>query len=536
MLTVSCQDCGKRYQVEDQYAGRTAQCQACKGPVPIPALDVPAARPARSGKGPAAAVAAPKPPSRPERPAQEFGDDDPHAREPEHPDDGIYRGAEEAEIMVDEPVEEDDYVPASRTGAKGRRGKAEEKERPAGRARAGRRGRAEEEDGAGGGKKTMLIGIVVAVVLIGGGLAYYFTRPGDDKTKGKPTTPSQAGPQTPAGKTGSGTPSPAPAAYTPIVVSLEPKAFVTSLDKAIQDMDAAAIWAHLPESKRKELTDLIHQAAGKMDAELWNGVAGVLKKFARVVKEKKALALASQGIGGMLKNPLGPDAPPEAKFQIDGKSVDAFATENWDGFAAALEALANSDLGDVNKLKTVDVEKFLATSFNPLLAKLKPVAGAMAPPRPKHEFVEISGETLKVKITSPEGEVTEESWKKIDKGWAPEELIAGLDQQIAGMKAWVESLKPESFVEPKKQIMPILAAANVGLDNLLAAKTAEEFDNAWTGFVAGIGAAAAFDPSSLFGGGPKPPGGDAPPPPKPLPGLPTKPKPKPADPDGVKLE
>lgn len=526
MLTVSCQDCGKRYQVEDQYAGRTAQCQACKGPVPIPAADIPAARPARSGKGPAAAVAAAKkPPSRPERPAQEIGDDDPHAYEPEHPDEGIYRGPEDVEIAV----EEDDYVPASRAGAKGRRGKAEEKERPAaGRRRPGRRGKSDEDAESGGGKKKMLIGIVIAVVLIGGGLAYYFTRPGDDKNTGKPTAPNQAG-----------KPNPEPAAYTPIVVSPEPKAFVTSLDKAIQDMDAAAIWAHMPESKRKEMTDLIHQMAGKMDAELWNGVAGVVKKFARVVKEKKDLALASQGIGDRLKNPLGPDAPPEAKIIIADKSVDAFARENWDGFAVTLHTLANSELGDIGRLKTLDVEKFLAHSVNPLLARLKPVAGAMAPPLPRFSFVEISGDTLKVKITSPEGEVTEESWKKIDKGWAPDEMIGELDQQIVGLKAMIESMKPESFVEPKKKLMPILAAANVGLDNLLAAKTAEEFDNALTGLIAGVGAAATIDLPSLFGGGDsKPPDGDVPATPKPLPGVLNKPKPtpKPADPDGVKLE
>ncbi|MEZ6126751.1 MAG: hypothetical protein R3C49_26840 [Planctomycetaceae bacterium] len=65
MIEFSCPSCGKKYRVQDSFAGKTARCKECESPMPIPAAaDSPAASappaPAPRSAQPASPAAAPQ--------------------------------------------------------------------------------------------------------------------------------------------------------------------------------------------------------------------------------------------------------------------------------------------------------------------------------------------------------------------------------------------------------------------------------------------------------------------------------------------
>src|SRR4051812_14514613 len=55
-VTATCGDCGKRYRLDDKYAGRRMRCKGCGGAVEVPQLtegDAPAPRPVKATAPPA---------------------------------------------------------------------------------------------------------------------------------------------------------------------------------------------------------------------------------------------------------------------------------------------------------------------------------------------------------------------------------------------------------------------------------------------------------------------------------------------------
>ena len=74
--------------------------------------------------------------------------------------------------------------------------------------------------------------------------------------------------------------------------NVSPDQTVKNVAQGIVDKKPQVLWEYLPKSYQKDVTDLIHEFAGKMDKELWTKGFTIAQKATRVLQEKKEFILA----------------------------------------------------------------------------------------------------------------------------------------------------------------------------------------------------------------------------------------------------
>jgi hypothetical protein len=211
-----------------------------------------------------------------------------------------------------------------------------------------------------------------------------------------------------------------------------------------------------------------------MDEELWNKSFGVVRKLARVLTEKREFIVEHPMIAGQ---------------------VDSGAEEGWDALADMVDVLASSDLADLDKVKTLDIEDFLAETGGDLMESLSE-ASALTPEDPynkamkdlratKATIVSSSGDTATVKVEMPNGSVTEEAYVRVEGKWLPKTMVDEWPAKIAEMKAQVAAFSGDEMQENKQTVLMQLSMVEGALDQLLAAETAAEF-NAGAGAMMGL--------------------------------------------------
>ncbi|MEZ4465298.1 MAG: hypothetical protein R3F43_12640 [bacterium] len=106
---------------------------------------------------------------------------------------------------------------------------------------------------------------------------------------------------------------PAKAAEAPAAATAD--AAIMGVMTGMTKGDPAPLWAFLPGSYQADVTALVHDFGGKLDAELYDKGFAVLGKAINVLKTKKDFILKSPIMAQAMQNPM---LPPEA-FQ-----------KNWD--------------------------------------------------------------------------------------------------------------------------------------------------------------------------------------------------------------
>ena len=97
-----------------------------------------------------------------------------------------------------------------------------------------------------------------------------------------------------------------------------------------------AIWDFLPASYQKDLNGLAAKFADKMDSKLWSRFFGIVKRIIALCQSRSDEILATKAV---------------ARF---GSNKD-----QWNNTLKLAEALVNSDLADLKRLKTIDLRAFL---------------------------------------------------------------------------------------------------------------------------------------------------------------------------------
>ena len=249
----------------------------------------------------------------------------------------------------------------------------------------------------------------------------------------------------------------------------EPDAFVKAGLSAASGQPQA-LWTALPPSYQNDVKKLAESLGTKMKPEVYDEAFVLLQKTTKVLETKKSFVLAHPG---MKELPI----PPGALSGLDPA-------------VRTLSRLAHSDLGTVQGLKNLDVEKFLsgpvAASFEDLMS-IGEVAATAAPKkapklaelqaklkRAKITVLSTEGNTAKVQIEA-EGEDTETiEMVKIEERWIPKELSDAWPKVMADARASIEKL--EIPAEAIVQFNGMKGVLGPVLDGLLAAKTQEEFN------------------------------------------------------------
>ena len=263
--------------------------------------------------------------------------------------------------------------------------------------------------------------------------------------------------------------SPAPAASA--------DAAVMQVVEALNDNNAAAPWNLLPASYQTQLTEVKNEFATKMDADLWNSGAGLVKKLQGVLKDQKELLLAS---------PMLQSVPMKEDLSA-----------NYDQLVVILGAVANSDLATLDGLKGMDLGRYLKTTGSEIMAASSKIEISETSSKPmgmnsmlkmpgkllnvKAELVSEDGDNAVVRVTTEGEEPVETPFVKVEGKWIPKDLADGFPEMISEMRSGLGEMKITP--ETKAQAQMMITMVNGVLDQVAAAKTPQELQSSLMGLM-----------------------------------------------------
>jgi hypothetical protein len=260
-----------------------------------------------------------------------------------------------------------------------------------------------------------------------------------------------------------------------------PDAMIQAMARLMTEADAAGVWEALPPSYRRDVNEIVHQAASKMDVEIWKSGTGVARKAVRVLEEKKDFILAHPMMAMAAQNPM-----------VEMEKMSA----NWDSVTAALRTTLDSEIFRLDDLKQLDVGDFAAKAgarvTKAWLDVAKKVGGEsfdewMSKARSlETTVVTRSGDVATVRIEAEGEEPEDVVVVRVDGRWIPKSLADEWSDRVAEMRgeiAGVTAIEPER----KTQVLMVLGGVNATLDQLLSATSQEDFDDAIAGVLGMLG-------------------------------------------------
>lgn len=250
-----------------------------------------------------------------------------------------------------------------------------------------------------------------------------------------------------------------------------PDGTVKAVSQGLAGNQPQVIWAAAPASYQKDLNEVVHLFASKMDAEVWNRSVSTTRKVVSLLQAKKGMVLGSKMLAQM--------------DMADMKKVDA----EWDNVVGILETALDSDLASLDKMKNMNVGDFLADTGARLMAQVEAAAGAAKGNPFQNEF-KSQFENVQVKIVSQEGdkatlEVTTKGepakktdWMKVEGKWVPEEIARDWTRDMGKVKKQIEAMSTEFSDNDKKKFVGMLDMVDKTIAELGAAKDQGEFDAA----------------------------------------------------------
>jgi hypothetical protein len=278
-----------------------------------------------------------------------------------------------------------------------------------------------------------------------------------------------------------------------VTVPSTPDGTVETVTKSLADFKPQVLWSASPSKYQADIKELIQLFAANMDKEVYDKGIATVDKVASILRSKKDFIKNSSMIKGQLEaNKVNPD-----EF---GNQLEAIAK--------IVETLTKSDLGSIDKVKSLDPEKFLATTGSQLMknsydiAKMFDKNGDIPPldkaKEVKATVVENKDGKAKLKVETYKG-TKEETMVQVDGKWVPELIASDWDKGVAENKQKMKDLKVTS--DNKTQILTMIGGIDGALSGLADAKTQEDFDKAIMGIAM----------MAMSGGGGPPPGFGPPP-------------------------
>jgi hypothetical protein len=290
--------------------------------------------------------------------------------------------------------------------------------------------------------------------------------------------------------------------------STTPDAAVRDLMIKLQAGNFRALWDALPASYQADVNKLVQTFGQNMDADVWNAGTRIVGKAVSVLKDKKTFILGYPAL------------------QQPGVDLSA-ADKNWDAIVGLLDAIVQSELTDLDKLKSFDVAVFLDGTGKEISAKMVALAEAVeqdfdpeAMPLPGEfpgaevvqmadvenvEFTTVSmeGDTATIRMAKADGTTEDHEAVRVEGKWLPKEMVDGWSETMAKADDFLTTAMPEQLQQNKEQLLspisPLKMVEGV-LDQMLAAQTQEDFNQVIDGIMQMVG--------GMMGGGEGPGGAD----------------------------
>lgn len=237
----------------------------------------------------------------------------------------------------------------------------------------------------------------------------------------------------------------------------------------LQQNKPVALWDALPASYQKDVNDVVHTAVGKADPALWNAGWELFGKLVTLAKTKKDMILKTPAM-------VDPNAPV--------KTADL--SKNWDAIVGLLDSLAQCDMKNFEKAKTMDMGVFFSKTGAELMAKLQ-VISQMFPPEKMQDNpwvmlktfkitpVKAEGDTATVKVEFGGKPAIDEQFVRMEGKWIPMKLAAFWNDVMAKAKKEVTEM-PKADPKTNEKMLGVIKAVNNGLTTMIDAKTQDEFN------------------------------------------------------------
>lgn len=268
-----------------------------------------------------------------------------------------------------------------------------------------------------------------------------------------------------------GVAAPAPAVEIPD----SPDGTVRAVTAALADRHPEVLWQALPPTYQKDITELTHTFAGRMDPAVWDAAFGLGRKTVGILRDKKALFLSSS-----LMQAAGDD-----RRRIES---------GWDTAVTVLNSFFSSDVTRLDTLKTIDWERYLSTTGRELMNQAAEVSKARGDDafdrefagklrQTKVEIVSRDGDEATLRMTAPDEEPEVVLLTRVEGRWVPSEMAADWDVKVAAAKKKLATITDEELAQGKVQAMMLIGMADAMLTQLAAVESAEELDQVLQGLL-----------------------------------------------------
>lgn len=244
-----------------------------------------------------------------------------------------------------------------------------------------------------------------------------------------------------------------------------PDAAITRAIQGLRENRPEQAWDFLPASYQTDLENLIHDLADRMEPEVWSRGFEVGRKLVEVLRTRKAL---------ILKNPL-------VRANQQGMTPEEMG-RNWDNLVMLLELLVNSDLADVEKVRTLKIKQFLATTGSQFTRQIQSMAQA-TPNNPLDRLfkatittVQQDGDSAVVRIEVPGEPPRDSEYVRVEGKWLPKNLAESWPASMETARARIAKIDREQLRQRKEKTLAKLDAMERGIDQLAAAETPEQFN------------------------------------------------------------
>ena len=230
------------------------------------------------------------------------------------------------------------------------------------------------------------------------------------------------------------------------------------------------LWQALPASYQGDIQNHIRTLADNTDEQIWNQTFQTLNKMIRVLDEKRDFIFQQPLLAARLQQ--APDA-----------------SASYDGVVRVLQTITTSEISDLQQLKNLDVESFLAGSMSGIMEQVE-VVSELAPESTEQvqgwksvqaTLIRSDGDTALLRIESEDETTVEEEFVRVEGKWVPKKLADSWDSRMAEIGQGLEKLSNQESPQQKQQMLMFLAMANGVLDTLLGTESLEEFNGALAG-------------------------------------------------------
>ena len=249
-----------------------------------------------------------------------------------------------------------------------------------------------------------------------------------------------------------------------------PDGTVRAVMQSLADRHPEVLWQALPASYQRDITDLTHAFADRMDPEIWQTVFRLGNKAVGVLRDKKQYILDSSLM----------TASGDRRAQVES---------NWDTVVAALDSLFSSEISDLDSLERIDWDRFLRTTGTEVMTRVHDISAASDAEeadedvlakiqRTTVELVSRDGDHATVRISAPGEEPEDVPLTLVEGRWVPTDMAEDWDSRVAEARQEIAGLSDEEIANNKVQVMAFCGMAEAVLDQLAAVNSTEEFEQA----------------------------------------------------------